>query len=299
MANQRQRAFADAMHNHFADVGGTIGVMVLVAATGETFTFHHDQLFPTASTLKIPVLYELYRQADAGEITLTDRLMLKAADRVPGSGVLQALDEGLNPTIRDIAELMITVSDNYATDLLIAALGKDRINATMHELGLGNTHLPMTIREMFCAICGLDPDDPETTYDVLREGLKHATPEPGNRAYARTPDNCVSTPEDMVTLMGILDGGQGLSDSGRDAAIRILKNQNFNTIIPARLPDDVDIETAHKTGSLRGIRNDVGTVYAPGLTYHIAFMSSGLPNAPEGVLQMSRASRWIWDFLHA
>ena len=83
----------------------------------------------------------------------------------------------------------------------------------------------------------------------------------------------------------------------REGVMRILKDQNFNTIIPARLPLDAGIETAHKTGSLRGIRNDAGLVYSPTLNYAVAFMSKGQEDTAETVDRMARASRWIWDFL--
>jgi beta-lactamase class A len=81
--------------------------------------------------------------------------------------------------------------------------------------------------------------------------------------------------------------------------IEILKHQNFGSIIPARLPIDEKIETAHKTGSLRGIKNDVGIVYSPRITYAIAFMSKGQDDVPEVVDRMARASRWVWDHLTA
>jgi beta-lactamase class A len=101
----------------------------------------------------------------------------------------------------------------------------------------------------------------------------------------------------MIRLLVAIHEGRGLSAASREGILKILKDQNFNTIIPARLPDDERIESAHKTGSLRGIRNDVGIVYAAKATYAVAFMSKGQADIPEVIDRMARASRWIWDAL--
>jgi len=292
-------AFDEAMTNYFGDLSGPVGMMVQVLGTDKTLTWNHTQQFPTASTLKVPILYELYRQADAGLVDLTERVTLRHATRVPGSGVYQHLDEGLQPTIRDLAELMITVSDNWATDLLFDRLGKEQIAGTLASLGLGQTFLPLTIKELFCALAGISPDDPGAEYDALREYLKTYTPEPDSVGLAPDSRNDVSSPADMVRLMTLIDAGHGLSPASRDAMIEILKHQNFTTIIPARLPIDERIETAHKTGSLRGIKNDVGIVYSPKVKYAIAFMSRQQDDVPEVVDRMARASRWVWDRLSA
>jgi beta-lactamase class A len=292
-----QATFTAAMDAHFGTLSGVVGVMVHDLRTGNALTYNHEEVFPTASTLKVPLLYELFRQAEAGMIDLTERVTLSYANRVPGSGVLQDLDEGLQPTIRDLAELMIIVSDNWATDLIYERIGKERVAATLRELGMRQTHIPLTIHELFCTLAEVDPASPEATYELLRETLKSSKAADDNLGYSADPRNDVSSPADMVRLMVLIHEGRGLSDTGREGMLKILKDQNFNTIIPARLPDDEKIETAHKTGSLRGIRNDVGLVYAPKASYAVAFMSKGQKDIPEVIDQMARASRWIWDAL--
>lgn len=289
--------FTQAMEEHFGHLGGTVGVMVHDLETGRELGYNHNESFPTASTLKVPLLYELYRQADEGAVDLARRVTLCHADRVAGSGILQNLDDGLQPTIRDLAELMIIVSDNWATDILYKLIGKENMAATLMRLALNQTHIPMTIHEMFSAIAEVDPNDPKVNYQFLKEYLKDYNPPPDNVGYAVDDRNNVSSPADMVRLMVLIHMGQGLSDTSREAVIQILKDQNFKTIIPARLPENNHIETAHKTGSLRGIRNDVGIVYSPGLSYAVGFMSKGQEDVPEVIDQMARASRWIWDFL--
>lgn len=289
--------FSSAMDEHFSHLSGPVGVMVHDFGTGMELTYNHAEVFPTASTLKTPLLYELYRLADAGEIDLSERVTLLHEDRTPGSGILQQLDEGLQPTIRDLAELMIIVSDNWATDIVYGRIGKERIARMLDELGLPQTHIPLTIREMFCALAMVDPDDPKVDYAFLKDHLKNHRSPDDSIGYACDARNDVSSPADMVRLMTLIHDGHGLSPESREAIIRTLKNQNFSTIIPARLPQDIGIETAHKTGSLRGIRNDVGLVYSPTLNYAVAFMSKGQDDIPEVIDRMARASRWIWDFL--
>ncbi len=290
-----QQQFEKEMESRFNGLGGSVGVMVDHLDTDLQLTYNADELYPTASMMKTPLLYELYRQAEEGEIDLTARLTLSHENRVPGSGVLQDLDEGLQPTIRDLAELMIIVSDNWATDLVYDLIGKDAMAATLKNLGLNNTYIPMNIREMFCTIAGVDPTDPTVDYDMLKEALKKNTSNDGNLAFQGDPRNDVSTPREMAKILRIIHEGTGLSDAGREGAIKILKDQNFGTRIPARLPKDADIETAHKTGSLRGVVNDAGIVYSPNLNYIISFMSKQQDESVETTDAIARASRWVWD----
>ncbi len=295
-----QPAFETAMAEFFAGLSGPVGVMVRELGGGDrVLTWNHLETFPTASTLKVPLLYELYRQAESGTVDLTERITLRHGDRTPGSGVLQHLDDGLAPTLRDLAELMIIVSDNWATDILFDRLGKDRIGATLADLGLTATHLPLTIRELFAALAGVDPTDPAVTYDTLRQSLRDYEPGPDNVGLAPDARNDVSTPADMVRMMTLIEQGHGLSPDGRDRMIEMLRHQNFTSIIPHRLPEGQQIEVAHKTGSLRGIKNDVGLVHSPKVTYAIALMSRGQHDIPEVVDRMARASRWVWDALSA
>lgn len=292
-----QAQFEEAMGELFNPLSGPVGMMVRDLDSGQELTWNPHRMFPTASTLKVPMLYELYRQADAGEIDLTERITLIHKDRVPGSGVYQTLDEGLQPTIRDLAELMITVSDNWATDIIFDRLGKDRVAAMLDERGMVNTSLPMTIWELFCATCELDPTDPSVTYDSLKQALKDVDAPITNRARLADRANDVSTAADMVALLVAIHGGVGLTKSSRDAILEIMKHQNFTSIIPFRLPPDEGIETAHKTGSLKGVKNDVGLVYSPKVNYAIAFFSMHQEDVPAVVDAMSHASRWVWDHL--
>jgi beta-lactamase class A len=289
-----QAAFEAAMREFEKQTGGTLGVMVRDLRSGAELRWNAEMSFPTASTLKVPLLYALFRLAQEGEIDLTERVVLGAEDRVPGSGVLQYLDAGLQPTIRDIAELMIIVSDNFATDLCYRRVGRQRLAASLAELGLAGTHLPHTTWELLAHVGGLDRADPELTYDTLLERLKGSGSDDPEAPYV-DDDYDRSTPADMICLLALIDEGRGLSAESREGILRIMKHQTIGDRIPAKLPEDAGIEVAHKTGSVRGVRNDVGIVTAPDVKYVIAIMSRALPDPAAAVPVLAEVSRWVWD----
>ena len=122
---------------------GRFGLAARNLTTGEEFLLDHDQVFPTASSIKTAILYEVFRQAEEGTFGLDDRVELKSSDIVRGSGVLRDIAPGLQPTVHDLAMLMIIVSDNTATNMLIDLVGgPDPVNASMAAIGL-DQHDPL------------------------------------------------------------------------------------------------------------------------------------------------------------
>jgi len=221
-----------------ADLPGRLGVAVRFMKSGEDVFYHADDVFPSASVIKVAILAALYQAAHESDIGLDDRLEVPAT-RVEGSGVLRHLGAGLTPTARDLAWLMITISDNAATNMLIAALGVERINHTITQLGLTATTLHRPI-----------------SFDVSGH-------------FAET------TPRDMMRLLDLLATETTVGTEmavGGDASnemLSMLKECQGTDGIPRHLPihdrDATDgppsIEIAHKTGSIDGVRNDVGIVY--------------------------------------
>lgn len=276
-----------------ADHEGIIGVGAKHLGTGEEIWYNPDVIFPTASTMKTILLYELYRQVDAGRVDPAQRLTFEDRHRVPGSGVLQDMDAGINPTIKDIATLMISVSDNTGTDLVYDLIGREAVTDAIGALGLTSTYLPCDTWELLAGLRDLDPNDPALTYEALKRNLGERQSSFDCRALAETPDNNISTPRDMVRLHEAIQRGEGLSDRSRDAVIDILKRQKYSTMIPELLP--FGVQTAHKTGSLRGVRNDVGLVYAGDTTYAVALMSKGAPEEVTSVRLLADVSKLIYD----
>ncbi|MDF3042860.1 MAG: Beta-lactamase class A-like protein [Thermomicrobiales bacterium] len=117
--------------------GGEVALAATNVATGEEVGRHAERSMPTASVFKLPLLVEVFRQAETGALDLDERVTLRADDIVMGSGILRDFQPGLQPTLRDLAMMMIIVSDNGATNLLLDRVGGPaRVNATMRELGL-------------------------------------------------------------------------------------------------------------------------------------------------------------------
>ena len=124
------------------EAGGVLGVQALDLASGERFGVNAELVFPQGSAIKVAVLLELYRQAEAGRLRLEERVAVRAAQQVGGAGVLQSFGDGSSElALADLAVLMIVLSDNTATNLLIERLGMENVNRTLAGLGLRETKL--------------------------------------------------------------------------------------------------------------------------------------------------------------
>src|SRR5260370_25958265 len=129
------------------NLDGVLGVAILDLTTGQKYSLHADEVLPTASSIKIAILAELYHQAQQGKIKLGDLYTLQSSDLVGGSGVAGALTPGVTRlTIRDVAALMISVSDNSATNVIIDRIGMENVNALLDCLGL--THIRLRRKMM-------------------------------------------------------------------------------------------------------------------------------------------------------
>src|SRR6266576_4587835 len=119
------------------NLDGVLGVAIEDLTTGQKYLLHADEVFPQASSIKIAVLAELYHQAQQGKLKLTDLYTLQSSDLVGGSGIASALTPGVTRlTLRDVAALMISVSDNSATNIIIDRVGMENVNALLDSLGL-------------------------------------------------------------------------------------------------------------------------------------------------------------------
>jgi beta-lactamase class A len=253
------------------ETGGIVGVSATQLATGRHIGYREDQPFPTASVVKLPLLVTLYEDALAGRIDLSERVVYREDTKVAGSGVLQYLDDGLAPTLRDLSVLMMSVSDNTATDLLFDRVGKARIEATMDRLGLPSIRVPFDIREMLMELVDMDHSKPGG-YDELRRLLRLSSGSGGRSMIPEQADR--TTPADMCKLLELLESRAILDDDSCTAIIELMKRIQSSTRIPGLLPKGMIV--AHKTGSYRRLRNDVGIVYAPTGPYAIALFAREL-----------------------
>jgi beta-lactamase class A len=274
---QRQAVIA-AIEREFADFPGTGGVAAKRLDTGEALHVNAEETTATASTIKVPILIELFRQLEAGTVDLESRLTVGEAARTVGSGILRELSPGLDLTLRDYATLMIVVSDNIATNVIIDLLGMERINQTMAELGFSRTKLLERL------------DFPKIGRD------------PRNLA--------VTTPSDLAAMMEALATGTILTASSCQAILEILGRQHFIGLVPRYLPyyqhpeelghPDNGLRIANKTGGWSGMRADMALVEWPGTRYVIGIVTEGDPDErfwPEnaGDRLIGRVSRLIFD----
>ena len=283
-----------AIQDFTAHTGGVVGVAAKHLKTGKRVSHNAEAVFFTASTLKVPLLVELYRQVDAGIIDVNQRIDLIDALRVPGSGVLKELASGLQPTVHDLAMLMIIISDNTATDILYNRVGGDNINNTMQQLGLTHTHIPMPCRELLYSITGLEVENPAHTYQLASDRLK-------NREFVLEDDGFsedksdVSSPNDMCRLLELIYDDDILSPQSREAVLDILKRQQLSTVIPHALPSGTTV--AHKTGSYHTVRCDVGIVFSPTGPYTVAIMAKQMAGGDRLSVDASLAavSKAVYD----
>jgi beta-lactamase class A len=215
---------------------GVAGVAVKDLVGGTGVGVRADELFPTASTIKIHVLTRLLQRVERGEISLEERIRLTPELRVPGSGVLTYLEGDVDLSLLDVAILMITVSDNTATNLCIDRAGIDATNQLLRELGLARTMLRRKMQD-------------------------HA-------ASARGDEN-VATPAECVAMLECLHTGRPTPWVAERvlSILRKWKQGPLNRALPATIP------VANKPGGMDRVRCDAGIVYLPRRPYAIAIMT--------------------------
>ncbi|MCB0106221.1 MAG: serine hydrolase [Caldilineaceae bacterium] len=240
--------------------GAQMGVSLIHIESGEEIHINADESYPMASVLKIPVLCEAFHQMAAGAFTLDDRWSLTYPLKNIGSGVLTYLDEGLNPTVRDLLTLMIIISDNTATDMVMRRLGVKKVDAFMKELGVGEIHLAFDIRGIFDDMYGHEAADPKTFIGDIHHQRTAPAMNRDGVALKGGPTNNTATARDMTRLCTMIYRGDIAGPAHRDAMLHILLQQTLNQRLPRFLP--YGIPFAHKTGTLSGIRNDAGILYA-------------------------------------
>ncbi|MGI5838503.1 MAG: serine hydrolase [bacterium] len=228
--------------------------------TDATIVYNEDKLFGAASVIKIPIIIEAYRQDRAGKISLSDPMELKAAEVVGGCGVLKVMHPGLVLSVRDVAALMITVSDNTATNMLIDLLGIDNINAVMQKMGCKFSILRRKLM----------------MEELARRGIKNEL-----------------APYDVMLMMEALYRGTIVDRAACDDILEIMKKQQLNHKIPSRLPAGTVI--AHKTGEDTGITHNAGIIYAPDHPFLLVLLSEYIPDEADGHQVIARIAKIAYE----
>jgi beta-lactamase class A len=219
---------------------------------GRSLDLRPDERFPAASVIKVCILVELMARVEEGGFRLEQRVLLRDAEKMPGSGVLSQLHAGLELTLEDLAHLMITISDNTASNMLIDLLGCERINARMEGLGLTQSRLE---RKFF-------------DYEARERGR----------------DNWITAREMADLLVGI-ERRQVVSPPACEKMLAILRKQQFDGRIPRLLPPDTPV--ANKTGTISTACHDIGIIYSPAGPLALAVLTRDVGDtaAAEGAIR--------------
>jgi len=232
---------------------GVMGVAILDLSTGETILFHADEIFPTASSIKVAVLAELYRQSElaekgeTGKARLSDTYVMSKADDVPDSSIFNGLTPGVTKlTLRDVAQMVVAVSDNSATNVLIDRVGMQNVNSLLQSNGLVHTKLQRKMMDIAAA----------------KEGREN-----------------LATPREFTSLLEAIYLGKLFKQPLIDDFMKLLATHKESPMRRA-FPDSVMV--ADKPGELDAVRNDIAVIYAPNRPFVISVMTSYLKNEREG-----------------
>jgi len=225
---------------------GVMGVAIMDLTDGRILSYNGDRVFPTASSIKIAILLELYRQDQEaragakGKAKLDDVYTFDPKDLVEDSQIMAGLTPGMTRiSNRDLAQFMVAVSDNAAANVLIDRVGMQNVNATMRSLGLTKTMLRRKMMDI---------------------------------AAARRGDENVATPQEMTRLLEMIYKGNALNKELTDQLIKQLKTLKKDSYLSYELP--AGVELADKPGTLEGVRTDSGIVFAKNRPFAISVMTA-------------------------
>lgn len=234
-----------------------------------------DEAFHAASTMKVPVMIELYKQQAEGKFNLNDTIVLRNQFKSIVDGSLYAMDIGEDSdddvyskidqeiTLYELMRPMITTSSNLATNALIEIVDAKKVTQTMRELGADKIEVLRGVED-------------QKAYDL---GLSNAT-----------------TARDLMVIMKAIAEGKAANTNDTNEMLSILKDQKWNDVIPKYLPENIEI--AHKTGSITGVHHDAAIVYLPtGESYVLVLLSKNLKDWDLGTDQLAKISETIYNNL--
>ena len=224
----------EKIKSEVSEFKGNVWIYAKNLDSGKEYSLRGDEKVRTASTIKLPIMTEVFRQVAEGKLKWTDEIILSKDNKTSGSGILNEFTDGTKVDIKTLNNLMIVISDNTATNILLDKVSSNNVNGFMKTLGLSNT---LSLRK------------------IGGGGDSKAYDEPLNKVFGIG----VSTPKDMVMLLEKLEKGEVVNKESSAEMIAILKRQQYTDLIGRNLLDTVPI--ASKSGSLDRLRSDVGIIY--------------------------------------
>jgi beta-lactamase class A len=254
---------------------GTYAVAFKNISNGEKLLINENERFHAASTMKTPVLIEVYKQQKKGKFSLDDSVTVKNEFRsiVDGSVfTLNPADDselklyeavGQKKTWRELVIEMITFSSNLATNMIVELVGAQNVMKTMHRMGAKNIQILRGVEDS----------------KAFEKGLNNTT-----------------TAQDLMIIFEAIAKGKAVNKKSSEEMVEILLQQHFNTIIPAKLPSNVKV--AHKTGSITGVFHDSGIVYLPdGRKYVLVLLSKNVEDEGSASSFLASISETIYHYV--
>ncbi|WP_250629692.1 serine hydrolase [Aureibaculum algae] len=257
-------------------IDGTVAVAFFnLSAPEDSLFINIDEKFHAASTMKVPVMIELFKQAAQGKFNLNDSVFLKNEFKSIVDSSLYSMDIGVDSdhivynkinkkvAIKDLMYSMITASSNLATNVLIELVDAKKVTATMRDLGAKDIEVLRGVEDL----------------KAFEKGLSNST-----------------TARDLMIIMKAIAQHKAGSEADSKAMIAVLEDQLFKSIIPKYLPKTLKV--AHKTGSITGVHHDAGIVYLPdGKSYVLVILSKNIKNSDTATQQLARISKTIYDYV--
>jgi beta-lactamase class A len=243
------------------NLNGVMGLAIEDLTSGEKFFIHGDEVMPQASSIKIAVLADLYLQAQQGKLKLTDEYIVRKEDLVDGSDIMLGLTPGVTRlTLRDLATMMVAVSDNSATNVLIQRVGMENVNSMLESMELHATRLRRQMMDLKAA----------------GEGREN-----------------ISTPREMMTLLETIYRGKLLNKEMTADFIKLLSTHKESSLLQG-LPDDTP--AANKPGELEAVRNDSGIILIKNRPYILCVMTTYLKDEKDGSAVICKISALAYSY---
>lgn len=257
-AQENKTALDSAIQDKIRDFAGNVSLYAKNFKTGAIYGSGESEPVRTASTIKLAIMVECFSEAAEGKLKWSEPVTVTEDEKVSGSGLLQDFTVGDQLPIKDAVDLMIVVSDNTATNLILNRIGGDAVNARMEQLGLTQTRCMRKI-------LGDGKKLKAQASGVTKEGSK---PENARWGIGR------STPKEMVTILEKIYRGELVSKEASAEMLEILKRQRDHNGIARDLKD---VTVANKSGALDHLRSDVGIVFLPQGPIGMAFTVENIP----------------------
>ena len=286
-------------------VGGEIGIAAIHIESGARVSVNGDRRFPMASVSKVPMALEFLRRVDLGEISLDERIVIPTTDFRPGHSPLASWSGGrpVRASVDSLFKLMIEVSDNTATDVILRmAGGPEEVTRRLRELGIEEMTVDRSEARTFADLVGISDTVPESelyrySHFRMRDALPDSVRLKARLAYGSDPRD-TATPEGTARLLVEVWNGAGLTEESRILLIEAMESsragrRRLKGLLPGETP------VAHKTGTMAGAVNDVGIVTLPDDAGHVAvavYVNTLHRTTYRRERTIAQASRALYDY---